>query len=155
MNKSLFIILVILASQSTAFGFCKLNQFGHNICTGEKGLFIVDESAITEEPNTVYEPVTIRAVHTTEATVEIEGRNIDRQTVHIDKITGNKLCEKNDPICSGEKVVIKQDCKDPDYKSKYKVVSVYENEVVELSGGGFFNRKNFLSEENCVDPAKK
>lgn len=154
MNKTL-LILFILAFQSTAFGFCKLNQYGHNICTGEKGLFLVNEADETHELNKVYVPVTVKAVHTTEATVEIEGKNINRQTVHIDTITGNKLCEKNDPICSGEKVVIKTDCNDPAYRDKYKVVSVYENEVVELSTGGIFNRKHFLSEENCVDPLRK
>lgn len=154
MKKVLALVFISLFTQMSAFAFCKLNQYGHNICTGEKGLFIEksnDKSIKNKDLAISYTPITIKAVHSTEPTVVIIAKGMKKQTVHIDKIAGNKLCESGDTICSGEKVAIKEDCKKPDHKDSYKVVTVFENEIVELTTGGIFSKKNFLSKEDCID----
>lgn len=147
--------LFLIVSANSAFAICKLNQKGHNICSKEKALLVVQEA--DENRNTLakqYEVVNIKKHIFRERTVIIKTKSDGDKEVHIDELVGNKLCEEDDSLCKGDKVVIREECVDPKFRNKYKVQEKYENDVVELSTGTFFFSKSFLTADNCIDSAK-
>ena len=147
--------LLLLVSANSAFAICKLNQQGHNICTKEKALLVVEKA--DENRNSInkqYEVVSIKKHVFRERTVIIKSKSIGEKEVKIDDLVGNKLCEDGDTLCRGDKVIIREECVDPKLKSAYKVSEKYENDVVELSTGGFLFAKSFLAADNCIDSAK-
>lgn len=150
---SVFTLLLLLMTQS-AFALCKLNINGHNICSDEKALLIMDKDENNESINKQYKVVTIKKHIFRERTAIIKGKGISDKEVHLDKLVGNKLCEENEDLCKGTKVVIREDCIDPKYKSKYKVVEKFENDVVQLSTGTLFFSKSFLTADGCIDSAQ-
>jgi hypothetical protein len=150
---SVFTLLFLLTAQS-ALALCKLNIKGHNICTSEKALLVVNDTENPESLDKQYEVVTIKKHIFRERTAIIKGKESGEVEVHLDELVGNKLCEDNDTLCKGSKVVIREECIDPKYKSKYKVNEKFENDVVELSTGGLFFSKSFLADDNCLDSAK-
>lgn len=155
MRQTVFFTLLFLISANSAFAICKLNQQGHNICTNEKALHIIQDSDESKNLlNKQYDVVTIKKHIFKERTVIIKSKKMGEQEVHIDTLIGNKLCEDNDVLCKGDKVIIKEECVDPNLKDEYKVDQKYENDIVELSTGGFFFSKSFLANDNCIDLAK-
>lgn len=147
--------ILLLVSANSALALCKLNQQGHNICTKEKALLVVEKA--DENRNSInkqYEVVSIKKHIFRERTVIIKGKTVGEKEVKIDDLVGNKLCEDDDTLCRGDKVIIREECIDPKLKSKYKVAEKYENDIVELSTGTMFFAKSFLTADNCIDSAK-
>ncbi len=140
-------ILSALFSINT-FAFCKINQYGHNICTGEKALLIVSEN---DEVNKKFKVVQVKSIFEAESTAIVSGK---KKAIHLDKLMGNKLCDSNEPVCEGQKVQIKSVCPNLEKKEVYKVSKVYEtqrDDVVEISTGSLIWKKSFLADANCVD----
>lgn len=155
MGQAAVFTLLFLISANSAFALCKLNQQGHNICTKEKALLIVQKA--DENRNSInkqYEVVSVKKHIFRERTVIVKSKNFGEKEVLIDDLVGNKLCEDSDTLCSGEKVIIREACADPKLKSQYTIEQRYENNVVELSTGSIFFSKSFLTENNCIDSAK-
>lgn len=147
--------LIYLISASSAFALCKLNQQGHNICTKENALLEVQEADVNRNSiNKQYEVVNIKRHIFRERTVIIKSKSLGEKEVRIDDLVGNKLCEDTDTLCRGDKVVIREECVDPKLKNQYKVQEKYENDVVQLTTGGVFFSKSFLTADNCIDSAK-
>ena len=147
--------LLFLVSIGNSFAICKLNQQGHNICTKEKALHVIEgPDGSNNSLNKQYEVVSIKKHVFRERTVVIKSKTQGEKEVHIDTLVGNKLCEENDALCRGDKVVIKEECVDPNLKHEYKVSEKYENDIVELSTGGYFFSKSFLTADDCIDSAK-
>jgi hypothetical protein len=155
--KNLILISILSALFSVqAFAFCKINQYGHNICTGEKALLILDSQiqknlAPDTKVNEQYKVVIVRSVYAAESKAIIAGT---KEPVHLDRLMGNKLCDSNEPLCAGQKVQIKDDCPNIEKKETYKISKVFETErddVVEVSTGNFIWKKKFLTDAECID----
>ena len=148
---AVFTIIWTLFAQG-AFAICNMNKFGHNICTVEKALLV--KSSANENHNSLsqqYEVVQIKkVVRDRTVPVKIKGKTIGEKEVDIDQLIGNHLCEEG-AVCEGTKVKIKEECIDPNYKSKYKVVGAFKKDIVELSTGTLFFSKQFLTVENCIE----
>jgi hypothetical protein len=139
-----------------SYAYCKINQFGHNLCKGEKALFVVNKDAkSTQTDNLIkqYIPVLIKSLHVHEPIAEISGKGIKTQKVHVDELLGNKLCEDSE-FCFGQKVVIKDECRVDEEKS-YRVLKVYEDQqltedIIEVSRGKFVFKQTKVFNESCI-----
>lgn len=155
--KNLILISILSALFSVqAFAFCKINQYGHNICTGEKALLMLESQIQKNLPpdtkvNDKFKVVTVRSVFAAESKAIIAGV---KEPIHLDKLMGNKLCDTDEPLCEGQKVQIKEDCPNLEAKEEYRISKVYEtqrDDVVEVTAGKFIWKKTFLTDAECVD----
>ena len=143
---------------ANSFAYCKINQFGHSLCKGEKALFVVDAKVNTKNSDNLikqYKPVIIKFLHVHEPIAEISGKGIKTQKVHVDKLLGNKLCENSD-FCHGEKVVIKDECRVEDNEKSYNVSKVYEDQqltedIIEVSRGKFIFKQTKVFNQRCIE----
>ena len=164
MIKSL-IALTLIISCSYSFAFCKINQYGHNLCTGEKALLVtssVKKSLFGKDENltSIYKPVVIKILHVHEPVAVISGPGVRKQKVHIDQILGNKLCDDS-KFCHNQKVTINEECraKLDDPKKEYKVDTVYEDQeflenIVEVKRGLILKESKILN-ESCLTISSK
>ena len=155
--KKLILISTLSAIFSVqVFAFCKINQYGHNICKGEKALLMLESQvqknlAPDTKVNDQYKVVVVRSVFAAESKAIVAGI---KEPIHLDKLMGNKLCDSNEPLCEGQKVQIKEDCPNLEAKESYKISKVYEtqrDDVVEVTAGKFIWKKTFLTDAECVD----
>ena len=160
MIRALLPFLLLLAS-NYALSQCKVNQYGHSLCQGEKALLVT--SSFKKEllnKNTdltvLYKPVILKILHFHEPIAVISGRGIRSQKVHVDQLLGNKLCE-NSNFCRKQKVNIKEECLAPGDSpyQEYKVLQVYEDQelvedVVEIQRGSFIFKKTRIITESCL-----
>lgn len=153
MRKAIFITIFCSLLVQSALAICNMNRYGHNICTGEQALLI--KEAANENHNSLasqYEVVDIKkVVRDRTVPVVIKSKTLGEIEVDIDQLIGNHLCEEGG-TCEGTKVVIKEECVDPNLKSKYKVVNSFRKDIVQLSTGTVWFAKSFLTVENCITP---
>ncbi len=157
MTKLFLFTFSCLLISFNSFAYCKINQFGHSLCKGEKALLVVD-STNKEDRNDnlikVYKPIFIKSLHVHEPIAEISGKGIKTQKVHIDNLLGNKLCEDSD-FCYGQKVIIKDNCGSEDTDKSYKVLKVYEDQelsedIIEVSRGSFVFKTTKIFNQSCI-----
>lgn len=156
MKKLILASFLISLIASNAMAFCKINQYGHNICTGEKALLVLEGSnqksdQIDPNVNSKFKVVVVKSVYAAESKAIIVG---DKEPIHLDKLMGNKLCDNSEPLCEGQKVQIKSDCPNLEEKEVYKISKVFEtqrDDVVEVQTGSFIWKKTFLTDAECVD----
>jgi hypothetical protein len=142
---------------ANSFAYCKINQFGHNLCKGEKALLVVDPSDNSKSSDNLikqYKPVIIRSLHVHEPIAEISGKGVKTQKVHVDQLLGNKLCKDSD-FCHGQKVIIKDECRVEDEEKSYSVSKVYEDQqltedIIEVSRGRFVFKKTKIFNQSCI-----
>ncbi len=155
--KVTFLILTGLYSISS-FAFCKLNQYGHNVCMGQKALYVIPDKEETEENRknlrTVYKPVIVKKLHVHEPVAFISGSGIKNKKIHVDEIMGNKLW-KDTEVRHSQKVRLKPECRIEGDKKSYKVSKVYEDrqlteDTVELKTGFIF-KKTRIVKQGCLD----
>lgn len=161
MTKLFLFTLSCLFFSLNSFAYCKINQFGHSLCKGEKALFVVDsETKALETDNLIkqYRPVIIDTLHVHEPIAIIYGKGIKKQKVHVDELLGNKLC-KDSEFCNGQKVVIKDNCRSEEDEKSYRVSKVYEDQqltedIIEVSRGKFLFKKIKVFNESCIEEKK-
>jgi hypothetical protein len=165
-TRQLILTIILTTLSSSVFSICKLNQQGHNICTKEKALYQSTKSTFNSKTiDKKFKSVTVVKHDSIKRTVFIEEtviiqseydatKTIETNEVPIDDLVGNQLCENNDDLCKGERVLIKEECSDPKLRNKYKIAEKYENDVIELTTGRIFFSKSFLTLNNCIDIAK-
>jgi hypothetical protein len=153
--KSLIFTSILFSLFSTqASAFCKINQYGHNICTGEKALRVMvdqDNKDINTKVNEEFKVVHVKSIIPRDSLAIIAGT---KKGIPLDQLMGNKLCDSSEPLCEGQSVKIKSDCPNIQEKKEYKISKVYETQredVVEVSTGMFFWKKTFLTDAECVD----
>jgi hypothetical protein len=159
MNK-LTLSIFLLVSATYSFAFCKINQYGHNLCSGERALLVtsgVKRSLFAKNENLkkIYKPVTIKKLHVHEPIAIVVrpgiGIRLLGKEIHVDEVLGNKLCEDS-IFCEKQKVTINEECREESDKPRkvYKVKKVYEDqefieEIVEIETGLIIKKRKILA----------
>jgi hypothetical protein len=172
MNKYILSISILISS-TYSWSFCKINQYGHSLCKGERALLVVSttkKASLAKNINLteIYKPVTLRILHVHEPIAKYSkpGRRLGErlsykfglkkfQSVHVDQLIGNKACIDSN-ICVKQKVTINKECRmESDKPGKvYKVKMVYEDQefvesIVEIERG-FISKKRKILRESCL-----
>lgn len=154
-------LLISLISSTYAISYCKINQYGHNLCKGERALLIISEANRTKmlksrDLKTIYKVVKLKSLHIQKpfAYYKVPGFKKNKR-VHVDQVLGNKLCEESN-FCKEQKVIINKECLSLDDKAGkvYRISQVYHDkefleDIVEIKRGFPF-KKTKLINESCL-----
>jgi hypothetical protein len=161
MNK-LTLSFILLISSAYSFAFCKINQYGHSLCVGERALIKTSDVKRSlfpknEDLSKIYKAVTIRKLHVHEPVAKVNKPGIRGRVriftlpeTHVDQLLGNKICADSE-LCEKQKVTINEECRTEldNPKRVYKIKKVYEDQefiedIVEIQRGVIVKKRKIL-----------